>query len=511
MIILSPLKKWLLGIIITLVILSLASYLFFRHEIDQSLGGNTEVVDVSQFETISGLFAITNVNVLSADSNTMLPNQMVLIRGNKIHSVGHNLSVPDNYKLIDGSGKYLIPGLIDSHVHIKKSKNDFLLYIANGITQIGEMTGMEQHFDYRKQINNGAIGPKMFIASPKITSQQGMKIIFRSNFEKRHQNFLSAPEGRKAVRRFMSMGYDAIKLSSDLKPDIYYAINDEALKFGIPVIGHLPVGLQLTDLYQSGQSQLSHIDSITQNLMNEFGGLSASNSEAFLNHVRQQADAIAIKFKENNITLASTVWLHKTLPMQSADLASFLKTIDLEYQVPGWLEGSLISTGCLPGGNAYEDRHSTDAAGKLATKIYYQAYNEAIKMITRALVEQDVSIIAGTDALGACGMIAGFSLHKELETLSNLGLSNAQVLHAATQEPATWMGINTGKIGANYRADLVLLDRNPLEDIRNTKSINAVVANGKYLSRTQLDSMLKAVKDANDNSRKVNIDKYLTH
>jgi hypothetical protein len=506
---LSPLKKWLLVTIITLVIVLLASYLFFRHEIDQSLGGNTEVVDVSQFETISGLFAISNVNVLSADSKTMLPNQMVLIRGNKILSVGHKLFVPSNYKLIDGSGKYLIPGLIDSHVHIKKSKNDFLLYIANGITQIGEMTGMEQHFDYFEQIKNGAIGPMMFISSPKITSQQGMKIFFRSNFEKRHQNFLSAHEGRKAVRKFMSMGYDAIKLSSDLEANIYYAINDEAQKLGVPVIGHLPVGLQLTDLYQSGQSQLSHIDSITHNLMNEFGGLSSNNSEAFLAYVRQQADAIAIKFKENNIALASTVWLHKTRPMQSADLTGFFKTIELEYQVPGWLEGSLISRGCLPGDNAYEDRHITDAEGMLAANVYYQSYNEAIKIITRALVAQNVSILAGTDALGACGMIAGFSLHKELETLNDLGLTNAQVLQSATLVPAIWMGINTGKIEANYRADLVLLDKNPLENIRNTKSINAVITNGKYLSRTQLDRMLKAVKDANNNSRKVNIDKYI--
>jgi imidazolonepropionase-like amidohydrolase len=106
-------------------------------------------------------------------------------------------------------------------------------------------------------------------------------------------------------------------------------------------------------------------------------------------------------------------------------------------------------------------------------------------------------------------MIAGFSLHDELETLNKIGLTNAQVLHAATLAPSKWMGSNSGKIEPGYRADLVLLKKNPLEDISYTRSINAVIANGKYLNRTQLDHILESVKDANNTSRKVNIDAYL--
>ena len=125
---------------------------------------------------------------------------------------------------------------------------------------------------------------------------------------------------------------DQQALSSDINREVYYAINSEAKRLGIPVIGHLPVGLQLEDLYQSGQSQLAHIDSITHNLMNEFGGLSSANSKDFLAHIHQQADTIAANLKDRDIALASTVWLHHTRPQQDFELANFIKSIEIEYQ-----------------------------------------------------------------------------------------------------------------------------------------------------------------------------------
>ncbi|MFT5923496.1 MAG: hypothetical protein ACI9LE_000479 [Paraglaciecola sp.] len=507
--IISKFKKWVLGILTTIILLAFAVLLFFRYEIDHVLGGNTEVVDTAQFKVISGMLAITDVSVLSPDSKTMQPNQTVLIKGNIIESIGQGLSVPKNYHVIDGSGQYLIPGLIDSHVHIKKSKNDLLLYIANGVTHIAEMTGMEEHFNYREEIKAGAIGPNIYISSPKVTSQNGMRANFRSWFEKRHQNFLSAAEGRQAVRNFKSMGYDSIKLSSDLNKDIYYAINDEAQKIGISIIGHIPVGLSMNDLYESGQSQISHIESITQNEKNEFGWYSSKSRDAYLERITKKADSIAVKLKEKNIVVSSTVWLHESLPKQDFDYENFLKTIELEYQNPGWIEGSIISSGWLPGNSSYENPNNTDLESKRESEVIWEMHNKSIAIVTQALVRQGVVIMAGTDSHGAVGVIAGFALHAELETLNKLGLTNAQVLHAATLAPAQWMGSNAGKVEAGYRADLVLLKRNPLDDIRNSKSINAVIANGKYLNRTQLDNILAAVKNANNNSRKVNMDKYL--
>lgn len=494
----------------TALILSAAVMLFFLSEVDHVLGGNTVVVDATQFKPVTGPLAVVDVNVWSAESASMLPNQTVLIRNKVIESIGRDIQVPNNYRVIDGEGKYLIPGLIDSHVHIKKSKNDLLLYIANGVTHISEMTGMKGHFKYRKEIEAGGLGPDIYISSPKVTSQKGLKPTLRSWFEKRHQNFSTPLEGQKAVTKFKSLGYDSIKISSDLSSEIYFAVAKEAQKQGMPVIGHLPIGLGMDDLYQSGQSQLAHIDSITMVTIKDFGGLTADNSEAYLQYLRENIDPIAVKLRENKVVVSSTIWLIESILKQKFDLPNFLKTIELKYQNPGWVEGSVISRGWLPGNSSYESPNNTDAQSKRETQNYWQTYIEAMHITTRALARNGVTIMAGTDSNGADGVIAGFALHDELESLSKVGLSNLQVLDAATVAPAEWMGINSGKIKIGFEADLVLLDKNPLEDISNTRSINAVIANGNYLDRSQLDQILEAVEAANNSSRKVSIDEYLT-
>ena len=501
-------KKWIWGAVVALVAISMAVIMFFRYEVNHILGGNTAVVDASQFKTLSGQMAISNVSVLSTDSESIIENQTVLIKDKKIESIGPNISIPKNYHVIDGTGQYLIPGLVDAHVHIKKSKNDLLLYIANGVTHIGEMTGMKEHFRYRKQISEGALGPKMYISSPKLTSQKTMKAAFRSWFEKRHQNFTTPLKARKAVRKFKSQGYDAIKLSSDINVELYNAINDEAKKIGIRVIGHLPIEIGLDDLYQSGQSQLAHITSITQAVLNDLGGLSSKNAEDCLQYFRQNSDSIAVKLKEQDIVVASTIWLNESISKQDFDLSNFLKTIELEYMNPGWVEGSFISRGWLPGNNSYENLNNTDSESKRLSEIYWKTYVEAMHIMTRALFRNGVTVVAGTDANGADGVIPGFSLHDELESLHNSGLTNAQVLHAATLAPAKWMQSNAGKIEEGYRADLVLLKENPLEDIRNTRTINAVIVNGELLNRALLDTILLSIKDANNKSRKINIDAF---
>ncbi len=473
------------------------------------LGGNTQHVDPNQFKSTKGLIAITNVNVWYPEELSMTPNQTILIENNSISYVGDNPSIPNNYHIVDGHDKYLIPGLIDSHVHIKKSHNDLLLYLANGITQVGEMTGLAHHFELARQIEQGTLGPNIYIASPKMNSHSGIAATSRSMMEQRHQNFTTPSEAKAAVRKYKEMRFDAIKLSSDLNRDIYYAINEEAKKLKIPVIGHLPVGLQLTDLYASGQSQLAHIDSITHNLANEFGGLYGETSDAFIAHIQEHADAIAQQFKAHNIALASTVWLHQTRPQQDAELESFFKSIPLAYQNPGWLEGSFVSKGCLPGHNTYQHRQFNNNNSPDNAKKYYLAYNEAINIITRALIKHGVTITAGTDSLGACGMIAGFALHQELVALQRVGLSNIQVLNSATKAAAQWMKIKTGQIRVGYRADLVLLNKNPLENIAYTQEIAGVVANGHFINRRELNRMLAAVKNANAQSRTINIDHLL--
>lgn len=508
----SSIKNWIIGFFVLLVITVTTVSCGMLSEINFSLGKHTEVVNSSQFKAVSGNLAIKNVNVLSGNSEWMLPNKTVLIKDNKIEAIKDSIAIPKEYQIIDGTNKYLIPGLIDSHVHIKKSPNDLLLYLANGITQVGEMTGMKEHFQYQKEIEDGTrLGPDIYIASPKVSSEKGMKATFRSWFERRQQNYTTPDKARRAVRNYKKKGYKAIKLASQLfDRDIYFAVIDEAKKHNIPVIGHLPAYVYMEDLYTSGQSQLSHIASVIHSEMNEYRGVNYKNAEAFLSYFKTKVDSIAIKLKESNITISSTLWIYESMPMQDFDLPNFLKTIELEYQNPGWLEKSKFSGGWLPGtGNSYENPDNTDPESKRQSKIYWNAQIKALHVLTQALVRHGVIVIAGTDANGACGAVPGFSLHDELKSLANVGMSNAQVLQSATLATAKWMKINTGMIKVGYDADLVLLEKNPLKNIRNTKTINAVIANGNYFNRNTLDNMLQAVKEANNRSREVNIDEFL--
>ena len=291
---------------------------------------------------------------------------------------------------------------------------------------------------------------------------------------------------------------------------MYRALIDEAKKENIPVIGHLPAYIYMEDLYTSGQSQLSHIASITQSEMNEYGGVDYRNAEEFLSYFTAKSDSIAIKLKQNNITISSTLWIYEHMDDQDFNLEGFLKTIEIEYQNPGWLEGTKFSGGWLPGtGNSYNNPDNNDEESIRRSAIYWDTKTAAVQEMTRALMRQGVTITAGTDAHGACGAVPGFSLLDELESLANVGMPNDAVLRSATKNTAEWMQINTGSIAKGHEADLVILSHNPLEDINHTRNIEAVIANGKLLSKPTLDAMLDAVKQANDASRNIPIDAYI--
>ena len=508
----KSIKKWFLGIFLVLIMLTIASCLGIKSSIRHHSGLNTEVVNASQFKTLFGKLAITNVSVLSSDSQSMQEGLTVLINKNKIESVGKNIEIPSSYYIIDGTGQYLIPGLVDTHVHLYKSKNDLLLYLVNGVTHIATMNSWDQlYLKWRQEAEDGSLSPKIYVSAGGISTKKGMMSKIRTLFGD-SKGYNTASQAKKVVQKFKNQGYDAIK-SYNVSEEVYFAIAEESKKQNIPMIGHLTPNVGLNDLYSSGQSQLSHVEEITKATMRAFGGRhyifkNNDNIEAYLSYLRKNADTIAIKIKDNNIAVSTTIWLHESIVKQDIDLLNFLNTIELEYMNPGIVEGSRFSSGWLPGSNRYENQKNTSPEGIKRAKIYWKTYVDAIHIMTKALVRNGATITAGTDS-NTAGTIAGFSLHDELQSLNKIGMTNAQVLHAATLAPAHWMKSNAGKIETGYRADMVLLAKNPLEDIKNTKTINAVITNGKFLDRTILDKILVSIKRANAKSRKITIDKYI--
>ncbi len=499
----------IISIILLALLILIPTVLYFglRYEVKLHNGSMIEVIDPSPFVDKYDHIGIKNVHILDADSASFSPKNIVLKAG-KIISIDTLGMLQSNVTYIDGTNKFLIPGLIDTHVHLLDSKNDLYLYLANGVTSVCEMFGNEKHLQWKNEASNGAISPKLYVSTSKVASQEGIQAKLEKYFGG-GLHYTSEEDARNAVKQFKKDGYDAVKLSSNLNRSIYDAILDEAKKEDIPVIGHLSHKVGLNALLQSGQAELAHVEEITKITMYDFGGLGYDNTEAYLVYLTKRADSIAIALREKDIYVSTTIWLMESLPKQKFELDSFIKTIPLKYANPGVVEGSNMKKGWLPGNNHYENLEiKNDPERRKKSKLYWETYIKAIHIMTEALARNHVKIIAGTDA-NVTATVAGFSLHDELNSLSNTQLSNAEVLDAATKIAADFMNQETGKIKVGYAADLVLLSKNPLEDISNTRTIEHVFFGNHKMNAAQIQELLKAIENNNAKHRNVEIEQYV--
>ena len=503
----KSIKKWSIRAVLSWLLLTMLSLFWVNNELRYMYGTRTKLVDHTQFKSPQQLTAINNVSVLAPDGLTMLAGRTVLLDEGKIVSIDLNTVVPNGAFVVNGGGKYLIPGLVDSHVHLWESENDLLLYLANGITHIREMTGTSDHLVWREEIENGRIGPKLFVTSPKLVTYGFFEGWFHA-LTRASVNIQEASEAEALVQSLSDKGYDALKLGTMLAPKNYRAINSAAKKKGIPAIGHFPLTMGLDELRTTEQSELAHIEEIIKPLLREFGSLRDQGAEKFLEYVESRSKQIVDDLLKSNVAVTSTVFLMESLFTQKFDLETMLSKKPIEYVNPGVLESSpLAGRGWLLGSNLYQVPVNTDPDDFPFRKQYWKAYASAHHILLKAMAQRGLKIMAGTDA-NVPVTVPGFSLHDELISLTKAGLSPSQSLLSATAVPADFMKSNSGKVSPGYRADLVLLTKNPLHDIENTKMIDAVISNGRFINRSQLDSMLKAVKEANNGSRKVNIGRF---
>lgn len=502
-------NKWLRRTLYTAIILFgllCLTFIWADNELNKILGKSTEVIQIEKFVTSGKTVLIKNAGILSEDCSYFIKNKDVIIKEGKIVQIGTHLSLDNNSTIIDGTDKFLIPGLIDSHVHLKESKNDLFLYLANGVTSIRDMAGNPTLLEWKKEIKKNGIGPHLYVASPPIYSESGLAGYYYT-WTRQCIDYSNKNEARKAIKKIKQDGYDAVKMYGFVNPEMFKATIEIAKENHIPVIGHIPL-VSLDHFYPSGQIEIAHIEEITKKTIDDFGKSIAKNPDEYLNFLQSRSNRIARKIKENNISVTSTVWVCEGFLKQRFELKDKLKEVELQYVNPKIIEGTpLHKLGWLPGRNAYEyDGKNTPEAKRLSL-IYWKTYAEAIHIMAKALIDNKVTLMAGTDASVAT-VVAGFSLHNELESLTNSGMTNTQALYSATAAPANWMKSKTGKIKAGYNADLVLLSKNPLESIKNTKTIEHVFFGEHMMDKTQIKAILKAIEEANNRNRTIKIDEY---
>lgn len=446
----------------------------------QSLAIDSLKKDDQQEET----FVLKNVNVIPMTlENQVIENATVVIKGEKIVSINTSIPIPDHANVIDCKGKWLIPGLIDMHVHIPtdghfnatyptrsahiftNTQDIMTPFIANGVTTVFDLNSQAGHFGQRNEILRGSvIGPRMALAA-MINGGDGSGRIVNT-----------PSDGRQAVRSAKAEGYEFIKVYSQLNIETYKAIVDEADIQGLKVIGHIPNAFmgKIEDAFIPHFGMVAHAE--------EFFKQTEGQND-------QTPETLAEIAKKNGTWVCPTLIVIESAVNQGRSLDDLRSLPSLQYVHP------LLQSKWLTSNN-YNKYATVESIARLEKMIEFN------KRLVRALKEAGVPVVAGTDA-GGSGVVWGFSLHDELELLVEAGLTPEEALASATRLPATWLGIDTlvGTIETGKYADLILLDENPLNDIQNTKKISGVFANGHWLDKLRIDAMLSDLSRRNTETK----------
>jgi Amidohydrolase family len=439
-------------------------------------------------ETIS----ITHVTVIDVVSGKELPDQTVVLQGERIVSVGASdpASAPQG-RVVDAHGGFLIPGLWDMHVHIQDLE-DLPLYIANGVTGVRMMFGVKDARELRAKFAAVPAAPEVFIGSIIVDGDPpvwpGSIVVHKPD------------EARRIVDEIKASGADFVKIYNGVPRDAYFALADEAHKQNITFAGHLPYQVRASEASDAGQRSIEHLDGIAiacskkeQSLIKELHPghyLEKMNLvvEALHSMDGPQCQALFAQFRRNNTWQVPTLTVHRGMGWQNdSHFASDPRLVymngDVRYR---WQPQ-----------NDFRFRRWTPAEFELHRGLF-----NADKQMVGLMFRAGVPLLAGTDAMNPF-CFPGFSLHDELGLLVESGLTPLAALQAATIRPAEFLGRTEelGAVAVGKHADLVLLGADPLADIHNTTQIQAVWVRGKYFDRPALDQLLETAKHRHGKSK----------
>lgn len=434
----------------------------------------------------------THITVIDATGSPAKPDTTVVIDGERIVAIGQTgrVGIPRNARIVDGAGKFLIPGLWDMHVHIfnqisRRPPNAwyFPLFIANGVTSVRDMwtktQDMIQVFEWRRQFAGGTL------TAPRIAAV-GILVNGPQSVLPNSDRVVTPEEARRMVRKIKSAGADFVKTYSSLSPEAYLAIANEARKQNIPFSGHVPFALGADEASNAGQGSMEHLNQVLETCSTKERELlrvpgkdwSIAYDKLMVDTYDESKCLKLLSLFAKNHTWQVPTLIRQQMHYFNGDLRYFTGSSRLKY-IP-IDEQEMWAPYITSQKSLSEDE-------KNSRKTVWHAYVALVASMHNANVE----FMAGTD-VGTEYIYPGFSLHDELELLVEAGLSPMEALRAATRNPAKFLGMldRLGTVERGKLADLVLLDANPLEQISNTRRIYAVVLNGKFLPKKSLEKML---------------------
>jgi imidazolonepropionase-like amidohydrolase len=437
------------------------------------------------------LLVLTNVTVVDVQTGKLQPGQTVVLNGNRIRSVspGKTAKYPRNSPSVNCRGLFLIPGLWDMHVHLvfgdwfpDAREISLPLFIANGVTGVRDMgSELDTVQEWRNEIEAGRlIGPRIYTPGPML---DGPKPRFPSSVA------IATPEdARRAVADLKRRGADFIKLQSLIPREAVFAIAEEAEKQEISFEGHVPDAVKASEMSAAGMKSFEHLIGI-------FEGSSPSEDD-FLKGNKTEGRFLATFDPSRAALLAELLaknqtWQCPTLVWERGgnliDATDFSQDARVKYVPASWKNKTWKRFT-----NEITQGYGTD---DLATR---KKFIEKELEVVGLLHKTGVPFLAGTDTPAGVHIFPGYSLHEELQRFVAAGFTPLEALQTATVNPARFFGVEKqfGSIEKGKFADLVLLTANPLEDIANTQKIAAVIANGSYYRRADLEKMLASVEAA---------------
>lgn len=425
-------------------------------------------------------YNIIDVAVIDVEKGMAVPGQTVTIVGDRIDKIGEpgKVSIQEHARIIDGHGLYLMPGLVDAHVHYLEAPIFGRLMIANGVLLVRDM-GMPNEFilKLRDELNRGeTLGPEMVATGAML---DGVLPVIPTI----SMSIKTPEEGRVAVRRQAAVGVDMIKVYSKLDQEVFLAIVDEAQKLGLKVVGHVPDSIYIEDAAAAGLRSIEHFFGFEKVIGKQLGEpikLSFSGMGADAGYLLRLGEVdpetlqgVYQRLRASGVTIDPTVVTFKNWP-----------NVDT-------LEARSLPRGEYISQNLASMWKSLWAGQTEFPDLIWQNWAQMVKDMNKA----EIPLMVGTDMM-CPALIPGYSVHEEMAIWQEAGIPAADVLRSATIVPTRFMGLDKrlGTMAEGKTASMVLVRANPLEDIRNAEKIEGVFLRGQYWSRQDLDRLLDEAK-----------------
>lgn len=417
---------------------------------------------------------ITNVNVVDVNTGKIVKNRTVAIDNNRISAIYDNEIVgSDSTIVIDGKGKYLIPGLWDMHAHYKWSHVDLdPILIANGITGVREMWGDMPEFVKvpEKAQLEGLLSPDVYLSGDLLDGNP-------PSFPMGCLVVTTPDEAVAAVKSQIDKKVDFIKVYSSLSEECFLAIAKEAKIRNIPFAGHIPNRVSIYKAIEAGMSSSEHL----YGFLNACSSVDTSNEALVSTFSEKRFDSICTVLAKSSMWLCPTLTVNRAMSYLNDSI--FINDSRIAY-LPGYVL-EIWNQKLNPYTKSEIDNFSN------STRVRYLFELS----LTGKMNEKGVKFLAGTDFPNPY-VFPGFSLHDELSLMVKGGMPVLDALRSATINPAIFMNkkADFGSVEAGKLASLVLLNKNPLENIENTKTIETVIVQGKVYNRKALDLLLEQAK-----------------